>query len=240
MPTKAATHGPRTASSTQAATPGPRAAVPTKAATYGPETALPAPAVTSWPKPALQAPAITPHTRAPVTPGPASPTPQASPGAPKPATAVPAGPGSGPSAPALTLGPGPTLPAPEVTTDSILYPCSGPPGPVCEPRSLTPIFADHRRCGCAGRGRGPSPCHLRCAVRLAGGLLQAGRAVGSWKLRLSRGRSPLQGCHQAEACPRQEERRGPAAASHLPATAPPPCPLLCDAHAPGRGDTATP
>lgn len=90
-----------------------------------------------------------------------------------------------------------------------------------------------------GRAKAPSACGPRCVVRLAGGLLRTGQAVCGWRLRLSRDGSPCRATTEPRPpTPGREERT--TAPSHLPPRWPPPCPLLCGVHAPGRGHTATP
>ena len=66
------------------------------------------------------------------------------------------------------------------------------------------------------QAKAPLPCSLRCIVRLVRGLLQTGRAVCGWKLRLSRGRSPLQGRHQSWGPPAPGREERTSAPSHLP------------------------
>lgn len=186
MPPQTFSAGPQTASRTPEATPGPQAA-------------LPAPALASGPEPALQTPAAAAPPRAPFASGTASPAPPASPGAREPASAVPAGPSPGPSAPAP--GPGPTLLALEVTTDSLVHPCGGPPGPACEPRSLT-LFP--RRAPLWLHWAGPGPEAWCCrGWRSPPGRL--GRV--QWTLRLGRGGSPRGAASSPRpACPGREER----------------------------------
>jgi len=79
----------------------------------------------------------------------------------------------------------------------------------------------------------------RCAASLARGLLQTGRAVCGWKLRLSRG-SPCRAATRLRPTCTRKRGEDP---QHLPTSLlclPPSCPLLWDAHAPRRVDTAAP